>query len=56
MTARPYRGVFLTEKGETLPSASVRVTGLWWMSCWRWASPRKPQKAMPRASSIMFRM
>ena len=54
--AKPYRGVFLTEAGETAGRARARPPSAWWsICCWRSAfRPRRPSR-MPRASSTTSR-
>ena len=54
-TARPYRGVFLTEAGEISPPGCAPATGWWWTCCWRSAFRPRPPSRMPRASSTMSR-
>jgi hypothetical protein len=53
-TARPYRGVFLTEKATLWPTGRGCGTGSWLTCFARSASRPNPRKPMPRASSITF--
>ena len=54
-TARPYRGVFLTEKGKRWRSACAFAIGSWSTFCVRLACRPNRRRRTPRASSTTSR-